>query len=90
MADGLLGADADALRALARDLEHAQSELLAVRGGLSAHIALKLHWEGPDAFVFRHAWQSSYAPVIGRAATLLGDTARALAAEAAAQETASR
>lgn len=90
MTQGLQGADPEALRQFARDMDRAGQQLLALKQELGARIANNLQWEGPDAFVFRHAWQSSYAPVIGKAAAMLTDTARALNAQAMGQETASR
>lgn len=72
MSTGLYGADPEELRQFARELEHANTVLLAVKSQLSARISSNLRWEGPDAFVFRHAWQSSYAPVLGQAAAIAG------------------
>ncbi|MGO2541420.1 MAG: hypothetical protein ACTH8J_09760 [Specibacter sp.] len=89
MSTGLYGADPEELRQFARELEHANTVLLAVKSQLSARISSNLRWEGPDAFVFRHAWQSSYAPVIGQAAAMLEATAHTLQAQAAEQESAS-
>ncbi|MEO8220874.1 MAG: hypothetical protein ABI563_08825 [Specibacter sp.] len=89
MSTGLNGADPADLRQFAVELEHANTVLLSVKNELSAQINSKLCWEGPDAFVFRHAWQSSYAPVIGKTAALLESTARMVKAQAAGQESAS-
>ncbi|MFQ4148491.1 hypothetical protein AAGW05_07300 [Arthrobacter sp. LAPM80] len=89
MGTGLYGADPEDLREFARELLRAQNVLLSVRSELSSCITSTLRWEGPDAFVFRHAWQSSYAPVIGRTAAMLSDTARMLTAQACEQDTAS-
>ena len=90
MTTGLYGADPEDLRQFARDLERATTVLLTVRNELGTRITSQLRWEGPDAFVFRHAWQSSYAPVIGQAAAMLEETAHRLTAHAAEQEAASR
>lgn len=90
MTQGLYGADPDALRQLAREMDHAGERLLALKGELGARITSKVQWEGPDAFVFRHAWQSSYAPVMAKAAAMLADTARRLNAQAAEQDSTSR
>lgn len=90
MSTGLQGADPDGLRQFARDLERAHTMLLAVKAELSARITSQLRWEGPDAFVFRHAWQSSYAPVIAQTAAMLEATARLVAAQAEEQQDASR
>ena len=89
MSTGLHGSDPDDLRQFARELEQAHRVLLVVRQELSARITSQLRWEGPDAFVFRHAWQSSYAPVIARTAAMLEATARAVTAQAAEQQAAS-
>ncbi|MHA7305030.1 hypothetical protein ACX80E_07265 [Arthrobacter sp. TMN-49] len=89
MSTGLHGADPEDLRQFAVELEHATSVLLTVKNDLSAKINNSLRWEGPDAFVFRHAWQSSYAPVIGQTAALFESTAQMVKAHAAEQESAS-
>ncbi|MCQ9165646.1 hypothetical protein [Arthrobacter sp. STN4] len=89
MTQALQGADPEALRQFARELDGAGRRLLELKTALGARIAHNLQWEGPDAFVFRHAWQSSYAPVIGKAASMLAETARRLDAQAASQEAAS-
>jgi uncharacterized protein YukE len=90
MTTGLQGADPEDMRRFAHDLDQAHDRLLALRSELGARITNNLRWEGPDAFVFRHAWQSSYAPVIAKAAAMLGETARTVKAQAAEQEQASR
>ena len=89
MSNGLQGANPEELRNFARELEQAQSILLRTKSELSQRILGNLRWEGPDAFVFKHAWTSSYAPVISQTAALLADTARLLQAQAAEQESAS-
>lgn len=89
MSPAFHGADPEELRAFAAELDHAHQTLMAVRSELNSRIANKLHWEGPDAFVFKHAWQSSYAPVIARTAVELQDTARLVREQAAEQESAS-
>ncbi len=89
MSTGFQGADPEDLRRFALDLEHAHDILLTVKNELNTRITSQLRWEGPDAFVFKHAWRSSYAPVILQAATMLEDTAHTLKAQAAAQETTS-
>ncbi len=90
MTPGLQGSDPGALHQLARDMDHAGQRLDELRRELGARIANNLRWEGPDAFFFRHAWQSSYSPVIGKAAAMLTETARRLDAQAAGQDSASR
>lgn len=89
MSTGLYGSDPEELRQFARELEQATNILLAVKSELSTRISSTLRWEGPDAFFFRHAWQSSYAPVIGQAAQMLEDTAHTLLLQASEQESAS-
>ena len=89
MSPAFHGADPKELRAFANELDRAQDTLMAVRHELSARINNNLRWEGPDAFVFKHAWQSSYAPVIARTAAELRHTAQLVRAQAAAQESAS-
>lgn len=89
MSPAIIGADPDDLRQLAGELDHAQEMLLSAKNQLGARITSQLRWEGPDAFVFRHAWQSSYSPVIARTAAMLADTARMVRAQAAQQELAS-
>jgi hypothetical protein len=80
------GAEPDELRQFALDLQEAGLSLLAVKNDLGTGLRRALGWDGPDAFVFRHAWASSYAPVIGNAAAMLGDTARELNSEAVQRE----
>lgn len=89
MSTGHLGAAPEDLRQFAVELERAHTVLSTVLNELSARISNNLRWEGPDAFVFRHAWQSSYAPVIVQTAALLESTAHALNVQAAEQESAS-
>lgn len=89
MSGSLQGSDPNDLRDFARALEQAQNQLLRTRSELSQRISNNLRWEGPDAFVFRHAWTSSYAPVISQVAAMMADTARTLKAQAAEQEAAS-
>ena len=86
---GLYGADPQELRAFAAELDHARQVLISVRDELGNRITNDLRWEGPDAFVFRHAWQSSYAPVITRTAAQLQDTAQLLRQQAMQQDQAS-
>lgn len=83
------GADSEELRQFGADLLAAQRRLTAVQNDLSARISSNLRWEGADAFVFRHAWRSSYAPVLGKAASMLADASAQVVAEAAAQDEAS-
>lgn len=89
MSNTLHGGDPDELRDFARELEHVQSVLLGINTELSKRISGHLRWEGPDAFVFKHAWRSSYSPVITQTATMLEETASAIKAQAAEQESAS-
>ncbi|MGA7205348.1 MAG: hypothetical protein WBX27_12035 [Specibacter sp.] len=86
MTQGVAGADADELRQFARDLQEARRELLALKQDFGTGLGRETSWDGPDAFVFRHAWASSYAPVIGNAADMLGEAARRLMGEAVAPE----
>lgn len=86
MSPAFHGADPEELRQFARDLDRAHDLLMSVRGELGNRISHKLRWEGPDAFVFKHAWQSSYAPVIGRNAAMLAATAQLIRTEADEQE----
>ncbi len=90
MSTGLYGADPEELHHFARDLARAHTVLLTVTQELSARITSQLRWEGPDAFVFRHAWQSSYAPVIARTAAMLEATSQLVTAQANEQQDASR
>lgn len=90
MSTGLYGADPEELHHFARDLALAHTVLLTVTQELSARITSQLRWEGPDAFVFRHAWQSSYAPVIARTAAMLEATSQLVTAQANEQQDASR
>ena len=89
MSPAIIGADPDELLQLAGELEHAQEALLTVKNQLGSRITSQLRWEGPDAFVFRHAWQSSYSPAIARTAAMLAETARMVRTQAAQQELAS-
>lgn len=83
------GSDPQELRAFAAELDHAGEVLAGVRRELNHRINGSLRWEGPDAFVFKHVWQSSYAPVIARTAAELEDTARLVREQAGQQEQAS-
>ena len=58
MSTGFQGADPENLRRFALDLEHAHDILLTVKNELNTRITSQLRWEGPDAFVFKHAWRS--------------------------------
>ncbi|WP_104109026.1 MULTISPECIES: hypothetical protein [unclassified Arthrobacter] len=89
MSSSLHGADPDELREFARALDHAHSELRRINAELSQRISGDLRWEGPDAFVFKHAWRSSYSPVITQTATMLEETSVRVKAQAAEQESAS-
>lgn len=89
MQSGLLGADTEDMRRFAKDLDLAANTLNGLRGQLSAKVSHGLQWEGPDAFMFRHAWQSSYAPVIAKSVQMLHETAVKIRSQAAAQEAAS-
>lgn len=89
MSTGLHGSDPEELRAFARELEQAQAVLLRIKSELGQRISSNLRWEGPDAFFFKHAWQSSYSPVIGQTAAMLEQTAAMVKAQAAEQEAAS-
>lgn len=86
MANGLQGANTEQMRQLARDFESASQELVGIRTELSQRISHQLEWEGPDAFVFKHAWQSSYAPVLMRAAAMLAESSACLNHQAAEQD----
>ncbi|GAA4656243.1 hypothetical protein [Arthrobacter cryoconiti] len=89
MTQGLQGSDPDELRRFAYDLNAAAGALMTIRTELGSHISNNLRWEGPDAFMFRHAWQSSYAPVIAKGADMLNDAALHLQFQADQQDTAS-
>ena len=89
MSNNLHGGDPNELRDFARDLERARSVLLRINTELSQRISGNLRWEGPDAFVFKHAWRSSYSPVITQTAAMLEETAVLIKAQAAEQESAS-
>ncbi|MEV8143141.1 hypothetical protein [Specibacter sp. NPDC078709] len=89
MSNNLQGGDPEELRDFARELEHVRSVLVSVNSELSRRISGSLRWEGPDAFVFKHAWRSSYSPVISQTATMLEETAALIKAQAAEQESAS-
>lgn len=89
MTHGMQGANLEEMRHLARDLEAASQQLLTIRQELGQRIRHQLAWEGPDAFVFKHAWQSSYAPVMAAGASMLKETAVKLQRQAVEQETAS-
>lgn len=89
MSPAFFGADTQELLQLARELERTQEALGNVCRELGAKINGRLRWEGPDAFVFRHAWQSSYSPSIAKTAAMLGDTAALIRKQAAEQDAAS-
>ncbi|WP_026554042.1 hypothetical protein [Arthrobacter sp. 35W] len=86
MADNMNGADPGDLRDLASSMIQSAEALAQIRARLSARITEELRWYGPDAFVFRHAWMSSYAPVLGRTSDMLHLAAGRLREQAAEQE----
>ncbi|WP_207344550.1 hypothetical protein [Arthrobacter sp. E3] len=90
MSTGLYGADPEELHHFAQDLDRAHTVLLTITQELNARITSRLRWEGPDAFVFRHAWQSSYAPVIAQTAAMLKATEQQVTTQANEQQEASR
>lgn len=86
MTYGLQGANLEEMRRLAHDLELASAQLQALRTELNQRISAHLAWEGSDAFVFRHAWQSSYSPVIAKGVAMLTETAQKIRHQAAEQQ----
>lgn len=86
MFDGQPGDSPEDLDEFASDLQRAHNQLLVIDQELSEHIGANLSWKGANAFVFKHAWQSSYAPVLRNVATMLEATSTYLLLHADEQE----
>ncbi|AJT40539.1 hypothetical protein UM93_01460 [Psychromicrobium lacuslunae] len=82
----MLGADPEELRALAREMSQRADQLREARATLSAKVNGPLQWHGPDAFFFKHAWNSSHAPTLHKAAEMLLEASRRLQQQAQDQQ----
>lgn len=89
MESGFLGADPHALHELARQMETQAGVIRQTRARFNHIVNDALPWQGPDAFFFRHVWNSSYAPTLADGAELLSACSRQLADQAAQQQAAS-
>lgn len=84
----LVGADVEALRALARTLSQAAERLEAMTSSLNGALS-RVQWVGQDAERFRADWQQLSRAQVTAAATALRDAAQALQRNALEQEQAS-
>lgn len=86
MTSGFLGADPAILQQLAREMESQAGLIRDTRSALSNVVNSALPWQGPDAFFFRHVWNSSHAPTLAAGAELLSNASRHLLEQAAQQQ----
>ena len=86
MEGGFLGADPVDLARLAKEMEEHAELIRQTRSTLGAVVNGDLPWRGPDAYFFRHAWNSSHAPTLASGAELLSAASRKLREQAAAQQ----
>jgi len=82
---GLVGADVDQLRALARTMTQAADRLDGVTTSVSSQLT-STRWVGHDAEQYRSQWQSESSGLIRSASVALRDAAAALERNAADQE----
>jgi hypothetical protein len=86
---GVVGADVDRLRALARTLGSAADRLENSASVVTSQLG-GTRWVGPDAEHYRSQWQASSLGLIRQAVTALRDAAGAIERNAADQEQTSR
>lgn len=82
---GMVGADVDQLRALARTLEQAADRLESTSTSTTGMLN-NAPWKGPDADRYRSDWRGSSLPTIRNAAAALREAATALTRNADDQE----
>lgn len=85
---GMVGADVDQLRALARTLGQAADRLESMTGTVTNMLG-QTAWRGPDADQYRSDWRSSSMGQVRAAVAALREAAAAVNRNAAAQEAAS-
>lgn len=84
----LYGADVAQLRQLAASLRAAGRRLEGQQQSLAGHVSA-VRWPGPDAEIFRQAWQDSHSRSLLAAASFLSTAAEAVLRHAQEQEAAS-
>ncbi|MGD8196095.1 WXG100 family type VII secretion target [Herbiconiux sp. P18] len=89
MTGGFWGADADQLRALAKDFDQKATQLSGMASTLTASINGASAWSGPDAALFKQDWNSTYRASLTSANQSLLAAASALVKNADEQEQAS-
>lgn len=89
MTGGFWGADADQLRALAKDFDQKATQLSGMASTLTASINGAGAWSGPDAALFKQDWNSTYRVSLSSANQALVAAASALVKNADQQEQAS-
>ncbi len=88
MIEGMLGANPEQLRELAKLLSESSGKLDSAASSLHPTIA-NARWGGPDAERFRHNWNARLRPQLRTVSGLLGDVSKQVNAQAAEQEKAS-
>lgn len=88
MNDGMLGADPEQLRDLAKSLNRSGEDLNRAASTLQEGVT-RLRWVGPDADAFKNRWSSHMRPTLRTAAGELDRVSRTLLAQAEEQERAS-
>ncbi|MFC8303666.1 hypothetical protein ACFUCV_08255 [Specibacter sp. NPDC057265] len=72
MADGMIGADPEQLRDLAKIMESSGSQLKQVSGSLNGVIA-RVRWVGPDSEKFRGQWNNGMRKTLHSTALMLAE-----------------
>ncbi|MDF2846409.1 MAG: hypothetical protein K0R97_391 [Oerskovia sp.] len=85
MSTAVVGADVGALRALGEGFASSATELGSIADRLSAELSAA-SWQGRDGDQFRDSWTGRIRPLLAGVATSLDEQARALRANADAQE----
>ncbi len=86
---GMVGADVDQLRVLARTLRQAADRLESASGAVSRHLS-GVGWAGPDAEQYKSQWQGESQGLLRSATAALRATANAVERNAADQDQTSR
>ncbi|ALV46264.1 hypothetical protein MB46_12995 [Arthrobacter alpinus] len=85
MADGMIGADPDQLRDLAKTMESSGSKLKHVAASLNSVIA-NARWNGPDSEKFRGQWNNGMRKTLHSTGLMLAEHSNLLKVQADEQE----
>ena len=85
MADGMIGADPDQLRDLAKTMESSGSKLKHVAASLNSVIA-NARWNGPDSEKFRGQWNNGMRKTLHSTGLMLAEHSNLLKVQAEEQE----